>query len=389
MRKVCVVTGTRADYGLLSGLMRELKNDSDFELQVVASCMHLSSDFGYTYREIEQDGFYIDAKIDMLVSGDTPASVTKSIAFGVSKFTDAFSLLVPDLVVILGDRFEALAAAQTAMMLSFPIAHIHGGEITEGSVDESIRHAITKMSHLHFVSTSEFEKRVVQMGELPSRVFVSGALGIDNIKNMSPISRKACEKLLNFSLSDKNFLVTYHPVTIPTAPDSGVDNLLLALEKYPEVNLIVTFPNADAGGRVIINKLKKFSDANPERVLFVESLGHKRYLKTLQHMDCVIGNSSSGLIEAPSFNIPIINIGDRQKGRTRALAVIDCDDSADSIVQAIETSLSEEFKSMVEKSINPYGQGNAAEIIIETLKKIDFDQLLRKPFLDVKYGVDI
>ena len=270
-------------------------------------------------------------------------------------------------------------------MLNFPIAHIHGGEITEGAVDESIRHAITKMSHLHFVSTPKFAKRVVQMGELPSRVFVSGAPGIDNIMNMPPISKKACEQLLNFPLSEKNFLVTYHPVTIPTVPDKGVDNLLLALEKFPEANLIITSPNADAGGRVIINKLKAFADANPKRTLFVESLGYERYLKTLQHMDCVIGNSSSGLIEAPSFKIPIINIGDRQKGRTRSLAVIDCDDSLDSIVQAIETSLSETFKSTAEKSINPYGQGKAAETIVDTLKKIDFNQLLRKPFWDVDY----
>ena len=331
MRKICVVTGSRADYGLLSGVMSAISDSNDFHLQVIASCMHLSEDFGFTYKEIESDGFVIDEKVDMLVPGDDAISVSKSVGNGVIAFAEAYVRLNPDLVVILGDRFEALAAAQTAMIANLPIAHIHGGEITEGAIDESIRHSITKMSNLHFASTAQYAQRVIQMGELPSRVFISGAPGIDNITKMDIISRQECEKMLDFRLSETNILITYHPLTITNSASNGIDNLLSAMELLSDAVFIITYPNADAGGRDIIEKLKLFSDANPDRVLFIESLGYERYLKTLQHIDCVVGNSSSGLIEVPSFNIPTVNIGDRQKGRIRGSTVIDCDESVDSI----------------------------------------------------------
>ena len=380
MRKICVVTGSRADYGLLSGLMSAISDSKDFHLQIIASCMHLSAEFGFTYKEIESDGFVIDEKIEMLVPGDDAISVSKSVGTGVIGFADAYERLDPDLVVILGDRFEALAAAQTAMITNLPIAHIHGGEITEGAIDESIRHAITKMSNLHFVSTEQFAQRVIQMGELPSRVFVSGATGIDNITKMELISRQECEQMLNFQLSDTNILITYHSVTIPNSVSNGIQNLLSAIEFLPDATFIITYPNADAGGRAIIEKLKSFSKANSDRVLFIESLGYKRYLKTLQHMSCVVGNSSSGLIEVPSFKIPTVNIGDRQKGRTRGATVIDCDESISSIVRSVRLALSTSFKSTLSEVINPYGKGKATQIILETLKITDFTNIVRKPF---------
>lgn len=381
MRKICIVTGSRADYGLLSGLISVISDSEDFQLQIIASCMHLSSEFGFTYREIEGDGYVIDEKVEMLLPGDDAVSVSKSIGTGVIAFAEAYKNLDPDLVVILGDRFEALAAAQTAMIANLPIAHIHGGEITEGAIDESIRHAITKMSNLHFVSTTQFKKRVIQMGELPSRVFISGAPGIDNIKKLDSISKQECEEMLNFQLSDTNILITYHPLTIDNSLSiKGIDNLLLAMELISEAKFIITYPNADAGGRVIIEKLKLFSDANSDRVLFIESLGYERYLKTLQHINCVVGNSSSGLIEVPSFNIPTVNIGDRQKGRTRGSTVIDCDESVDSIVKSVRLALSDSFKAKCLDQVNPYGEGNASNIIIETLKNIDFAKIVRKPF---------
>ena len=380
MRKICVVTGSRADYGLLSGVMSAVSDSNDFHLQVIASCMHLSEDFGFTYKEIESDGFVIDEKVDMLVPGDDAISVSKSVGNGVIAFAEAYVRLNPDLVVILGDRFEALAAAQTAMIANLPIAHIHGGEITEGAIDESIRHSITKMSNLHFASTAQYAQRVIQMGELPSRVFISGAPGIDNITKMDMISRQECEKMLDFRLSETNILITYHPLTITNSASNGIDNLLSAMELLSDAVFIITYTNADAGGRDIIEKLKLFSDANPDRVLFIESLGYERYLKTLQHIDCVVGNSSSGLIEVPSFNIPTVNIGDRQKGRIRGSTVIDCDESVDSIVRSVRLALSDSFKAAWSEEVNPYGEGNAAQIILEALRNIDFTQVVRKPF---------
>ena len=309
MYKICVVTGTRADYGLLSGTISALNSSNDFELQIIASCMHLSAEFGFTYKEIERDGYVINEKIEMLCPGDDALSVSKSMGNGVIAFAAAYAKLKPDMIIILGDRFEALSAAQTAMISNIPIAHIHGGEITEGAIDESIRHAITKMSNLHFVSTLEFKRRVIQLGELPERVFVSGAPGIDNIKKMPQITKQKCEEILNYKFSKRNFLVTYHPLTIGSFKKDFIDNLLIALNNFSDVGIIFTGSNADVGGKFITKKLKLYASQNGSRVMFSESLGYDKYLKTLQHVDCVIGNSSSGLLEAPSFKIPTINIG--------------------------------------------------------------------------------
>jgi len=386
MRNICVITGTRADYGLLSGIMYAIKSSDEFELQIIASCMHLSEDFGLTYKEIERDGYIINEKIDMLLPGNSTLSVSKSIGKGVIAFADAYERLKPDLIIILGDRFEALSAAQTAMIANIPIAHIHGGEVTEGAIDESIRHAITKMSNLHFVSTLEFKKRVIQLGEQPDRIVVSGAPGLDNIKNMQKISKKKCENILNYKFLKRNFLITYHPETIQSSAEVCIDNLLIALNHFPDAGIIFTGPNADVGGNLIMEKLKNYASENSPRVTFFNSLGYDKYLKTLQHIDCVIGNSSSGLIEAPSFKIPTINIGDRQKGRIRASSVIDCDETVDGIIAGIREGLSDTFKYKLRHNINPYGDGNAAKIIMQTIKEIKFNKLLRKPFYDIMIG---
>jgi len=387
-RKICIVTGTRAEYGLLFWLMKSVQEAVDLELQVIASAMHLSPEFGLTYQQIENDGFLIDEKIEMLLSGDTTVSITKSMGLGTIGFADAFQRLGPDLVVLLGDRFEALSAAQAAMIAKIPIAHLHGGEVTEGAVDESIRHAITKMSQLHFVSTPEYKKRVIQLGEQPDHVFVCGALGIDNIKRMHLLDRQVFEQSIDFRLGEQNFIVTYHPVTL--AMSSAVNsmvNLLAALDKFPQTKVIMTFPNADAEGRHLIDQIKAYAENNKQRVYLVSSLGQLKYLSALQHVDLVIGNSSSGLLEAPSFKKPTINIGDRQKGRIRADSVIDCGESTDSIVEAIQIGLSDKFAGTVSQTVNPYGEGGAADIILDTIKQADLESLRRKPFFDIPYSL--
>jgi len=386
VRKICVVTGTRADYGLLSGLMAALQQCKEFELQLIATAMHLSPEFGLTYRQIENDGFVINEKIEMLLSGDTAVSITKSMGLGTIGFADAYDRLRPDLVVILGDRFEALAAAQAAMIAKIPVAHIHGGEVTEGAVDESIRHSITKMSHLHFVATDEFKKRVIQLGEQPDNVHVCGAPGIDNIKNMELLDRSALEQSLDFDLGQTCFLVTYHPVTLATVGDSNsMTNLLDALDAFPEAKIIITFPNADADGRQLISQVKEYAARQPDRIFVTDSLGQLRYLSALQHVDAVIGNSSSGLLEVPSFKKPTINIGDRQKGRLKAGSVIDCAESTLEIVEAIRFGLSEEFRKTIQTIENPYGDGNAIERILTVLKKCNLKGLVRKPFYNIDF----
>tara|TARA_B100000212_G_scaffold341090_1_gene323278 strand:+ start:1050 stop:2207 length:1158 start_codon:yes stop_codon:yes gene_type:complete len=383
MRKICVITGTRADYGLLTGVMKKINLSDTLNLQVIASCMHLSSKFGLTYKEIENDGFIIDKKIDMQLEDDSALKITNSLAIGVKSFANAFNELKPDLVIILGDRFEALAAAQSAMMAKIPIAHIHGGEVTEGAIDESIRHAITKMSNIHFVSTDEYRNRVIQLGELPERVILSGAPGIDNISQVQNITKDECEDLLDFKLGNVNFLVTYHSETMNKNQEDAIQNLLKALSRFKDAHIIITYPNADEGASKIIDYFKKYFKNNQSNTLLVKSLGYKKYLQTLRHMNCVIGNSSSGIIEVPSFEIPTINIGDRQKGRIRGKSIIDCDDSYDEIVSAIELGLSKEFVSKIKNYKNPYGNGNAADIICKSISAIDLKSIIKKPFHDI------
>ncbi len=377
-RKVCVVTGTRAEYGLLLWVMRELAAAPEFTLQIVATGMHLSPEFGLTYRAIEQDGFVINAKVEMLLSGDTPVSIAKSIGLGTIGFADTFARLQPDLIVLLGDRYELLAAAQAALVANIPIAHIAGGDTTEGAFDEAIRHSITKMSHLHFVTNREAFDRVVQLGENPAHIFNFGSPGIDTIKRLSLLSRAELEKELGFPLRTRNLLVTFHPATLEfTAAGAQFDELLAALSTFaPDTGLIFTLPNADTNGRILIEKIEEFVRHHANARAYA-SLGQLRYLSTIAHVDAVIGNSSSGLYEVPTFKKPTVNIGDRQRGRLQAASVVNCPPERQAIRSAIEQALHLDCSTVT----NPYGDGNAAPQIVAALATVpDFRSLIKKHF---------
>ncbi|QCT99148.1 UDP-N-acetylglucosamine 2-epimerase (hydrolyzing) [Campylobacter hyointestinalis subsp. hyointestinalis] len=382
-RKICVVTGTRAEYGLLYWLMKEMKSDADLELQVIATGMHLSPEFGLTYKEIKKD-FKIDKKIEMLVSSDSAVGVSKSMGLAMIGFAEAYNELKPDVILILGDRYEIFCAASSAMIARIPIVHLHGGEATEGLIDEAIRHSITKMSHLHFVATDEYARRVIQLGEEPNRVFNVGGMGIENIKRLNLLSRSEFEQSINFKLNKKNILVTFHPVTLEKgAAKEQFKELLNALDELKDTNIIFTKANADMGGKIINQMIDKYSSKNSGKAVSFASLGTLRYLSALKHVDMVVGNSSSGLAEAPSFKIATINIGDRQKGRIKADSIIDCEPNKLSIQKAINKAYTKEFKSVLENTINPYGDGNASIKIIEVLKKVNLDNILKKKFWDI------
>lgn len=381
--KVAVFTGTRAEYGLLFWLLRDIQNDPELTLQLLVSGMHLSSEFGETYKQIEQDGFAIDEKIEILLSSDTAVGTAKSMGLGVLGFTDALSRLKPDALVILGDRFEALAAAQTAMILRIPILHLHGGEITEGAYDDAIRHAITKLSYLHGTSTKEYQQRVIQLGEQPERVKNIGAIGLDHLKRGEFMTVDEIANSLSFRLSQPYFLVTYHPVTLgDEQPEQSFNALLEALSEFPDHQVILTYPNADDGGRRIIPLLEKYAEQQPERVHAIPSLGQKRYLSAVKHAAVIIGNSSSGVIEVPSFNVPTVNIGVRQKGRLAAKSVLHCDATKVAISEAITSALQGDYKTLNEQVTNPYGAGNASEQVIAMLKSLNFEP--SKSFYDLK-----
>ena len=386
MRKICIVTGTRAEYGLLYCLMKEIQNDSDIELQVIATGMHLSPEFGLTYLNIEKDGLKIDKKIEILLSSDTPIGISKSMGLGMIGFVEAYEELRPDIVVILGDRFEIFSAASAAMIARIPIAHLHGGEITEGAFDEAMRHSITKMSHLHFTATGEYRKRVIQLGEDPANVFNVGGLGIDNIKNLQLMSREEFENAINFKLGTKNLMITFHPTTLePDTAREQFQNLLYALDELKDTRFIFTKPNADTEGRVIANKIDEytyFRRENNKMIAFV-NLGQLKYLSAMQFVDGVVGNSSSGLTEAPTFKVGTINIGDRQRGRIKADSVIDCKPTKDSILTAIEKLYSKEFQEKLKNVKNPYGEGGAARKIKKVLKEKDLSDILKKQFYDI------
>jgi UDP-hydrolysing UDP-N-acetyl-D-glucosamine 2-epimerase len=380
-RKICVVTGTRAEYGLLYWLMKEIKDDPDLELQLVATGMHLSPEFGLTYRKIEEDGFTINEKVEMLLSSDTPVGIAKSIGLGVIGFADAFDRLRPDIIVLLGDRFETLAAAQTALIAKIPLAHIHGGESTEGLIDEAIRHAVTKMAHLHFVASEPYRNRVIQMGEAPGLVFNFGAPGLDNINKLKLLKKEDFEKSINFKLGKVNFLVTYHPVTLLNdRSESSMAFLLAALGSFPEAKIIFTMPNADTHGRIIIDMIDRFVEEHRNNIIAFTSMGQIRYLSAIQHVDVVIGNSSSGLIEVPLFKKPTVNIGDRQRGRLKAKSVIDCGENTEAIIAAIEKALSPEFQKTLTDVSSLYGYGDASPKIREILKTINLDGIIMKKF---------
>jgi GDP/UDP-N,N'-diacetylbacillosamine 2-epimerase (hydrolysing) len=382
-RKVCVITGTRADYGLLRLVMQGIKDDSDLTLQVIATGMHLSPEFGLTYREIEQDGFQIDLKIEMLTSSDTSVGIAKSMGLGLIGFADALNELKPDLVLALGDRFEIFSAVSAALVARIPVAHLHGGETTEGAFDESLRHSITKMSHLHFVAGEEYRQRVIQLGEQPERVFLVGGLGVDNIKQLKLLNRAELEASLGFKLTQKNLLVTFHPVTLETATASDqMAELLIALAELKDTQLIFTLPNADTDSRALIKMVENFVEQHHNAHAYT-SLGQLRYLSCIAQVDGVVGNSSSGLLEVPSFGKGTINIGDRQHGRLQATSVINSAPDRKSIAAAIKKLYSSDFQVSLSEVRNPYGEGGASEKIVTTIKNYSMDGIAKKVFYDL------
>lgn len=384
-RKIAVVTGSRAEYGLLYWLIKEIHESSDLQLQLIVTGSHLSPEFGYTASQIEQDGYPVAAKVEMLLSSDTPVGIAKSMGLGVISFADALDRLKPDLIVVLGDRYEILSAVQAAMVANIPIAHIHGGELTEGAIDEGIRHAVTKMSHLHFTAAEPYRQRVIQLGEQPDRVFNVGAMGMDNIVKMKLLSREEFEQSIGFRLGKTNMLVTYHPVTLADPSKDAFSSLLHALDQFPDAKIILTKPNADTYGRKLIRQIDDYAKANPERVYVSTSLGQLKYLSAIQHVDVVVGNSSSALIEVPFFRKPSVNIGERQKGRLHGESVINCGSSVDEIADAIHQALSSEHLEKTRKAPLLFGTGGASRKIVEILKQVDTERLIQKKFYDVTF----
>lgn len=381
MRKICVITGSRAEFGILSRLMKLIDNSDGLLLQIIATNTHLSPEFGLTYKEIEKDGFIIDKRVEMLLSSDTANATVKSIGLAIIGFADAYEDLKPDLILVLGDRYEILSAVTAALFYKIPVAHLHGGEITEGAYDDSIRHSITKMSHLHFTSTESYRNRVIQLGEAPDKVFNVGALGIDNIKHLKLLNKTELEKSLNFQFSENCIIVTFHPVTMENNSAEGqMTSLLKALDLIPDLRIIFTFPNSDTDGRIIIKLITEFVGKNKSRSIAVPNMGQIRYLSSLQFVRAVVGNSSSGIIEVPTFGIPTINIGDRQKGRLRADTVIDCEPSFTEISEKMELALSFNEKKHGVENINPYAKNNTAEEILTVIKHIPLDNLVKKVF---------
>jgi len=381
-RKICVVTGSRAEYGLLYWLMKEIDADKDLELQIIATGMHLSEEFGNTYQQIERDGFIIDKKVDISLSSDTEVAISKSMGVGMAGFADAFDELQPDLLVVLGDRFEIFSAVSTAMIAKIPVAHLHGGETTEGLFDESIRHSITKMSHLHFTATNEYRNRVIQLGEQPDRVFNVGGLGIDNINKLKLLAKSDFENAIGFNLGEKNILVTFHPVTLEkSTSEMQFQALLDSISELKNTKIIFTKANSDTDGKVINSMIDDYVSKHVNTIAFA-SMGQLNYLSALQFMDVVVGNSSSGLLEAPSFKIGTIDIGDRQKGRIKADSVISCLPNKNSISSAFNELYSKLFQSIVGKVENPYGKGGASKEIVRIIKDISLINIVKKSFYD-------
>lgn len=387
MKKICIVTGTRAEYGLLKPVIEKVQESKTMELHLVVTGAHLSPEFGQTYKEIEKDGFVNNYKIEMLMSSDTSVGITKSMGISLIGLADCFNSIKPDMVIILGDRYEMLMAATAAMIAKIPIAHIGGGEITEGAYDDAIRHSITKMSQLHFASTEEYRKRIIQLGERPERVYNVGALGVENIKRVSLLTKAELEEDIQFKIDDNTVMVTYHPVTLDNLSSrEQLNNLLKVIDMYPELRVIFTKANADTDGRIINQMIDEYVDKNKERCIAFASLGQMRYLSALQFCKAVIGNSSSGIIEVPSFCKPTVNIGNRQQGRIAAESVIHCGYSCDEIEAAIEMALSKEFNRMIVECKNPYEGVDTSSIIIQIIEKsLDRGIDLKKKFWDIEY----
>lgn len=383
MRKICIVTGSRAEYGLLYWLMKEIDQDKDLRLQIVVTGMHLSPEFGCTYQKIEEDGFVIDKKVEMLLSSDTTIGVSKSMGLAQISFSEVFNELNPDILVVLGDRTEIFSAVSSAMVLNLAIAHISGGELTLGAIDDSIRHAITKMSHLHFVATEEYRKRVLQMGEMSDRVFNFGESGLDNIYKLPLLNKSDFEMSINWTLKEKSIVFTYHPVTLdsPNKQENDISCILDFLSNLTDTSVIMTKSNSDSGGRFVNAMLEKYENKYQHMKLF-DSLGQIRYLSALKHVDAVVGNTSSGLVEAPGFNIGSINIGNRQLGRVKAESVIDCKAEKSSLTDAFNKLYSDEFQFTLKDVVNPYGTGGGSFKIKEVLKEVSLNQLTFKEFVD-------
>lgn len=383
MRKLCVVTGTRAEYGLLKHLIKAISASKNFKLQLIVTGSHLSKHFGYTYREIEGDGFHIDKKIDIDVRGDKCNDTARSTALSIEGFSKSYADLKPDLLLLLGDRYELLGAAISAMIHRVPIAHLHGGEVTVGAMDEGIRHAITKFSHIHFVAAEEYKSRVIQLGENPKLVFNVGGFGVDAIRRIKLLSKKELEDSLGFRFKRKNLLITFHPVTLDHSTSvEQMSQLLSALLNRKDTQLIFTMPNADTGSKALFTMIENFVKENENSCLFV-SLGQLRYFSCLAQLDAVIGNSSSGLLEVPSFKKVTINIGDRQKGRLMASSVINCKPIVDDISNAITQIYNPDFQETVRSTVNPYGEGGAVEKTIDVLERLSFEDLLKKDFYNL------
>ena len=384
MKKICIITGTRAEYGLLYWLIKGVHEDSELELQLLVTGMHLSPEFGLTWKEIEKDGFPISRKIDIQLSSDTAVGISKSNSLALLSFAETFEELKPEIVVLLGDRTEVFAAAQATLIAGIPIAHIHGGELTEGAYDDAIRHAITKMSHLHFTATEIYRKRVIQMGEQPENVFNFGAIGLDNIRKLKLMTRAEFEKSIGRTLFKRNLLITFHPVTLENkSAQMQFENLLSVLDELDETLLIFTKPNSDKDGRIIIQMIDDYVNKHPLRAVAFASLGQLRYLSAIPFIDAVVGNSSSGIIEVPSFNVPTINIGDRQKGRIMGPSVFCCQPTRNEISNALDKAF--EFDKTLPVS-NPFGEGNASEKILNILKKTNKIEL-KKQFYNIDFQI--
>jgi GDP/UDP-N,N'-diacetylbacillosamine 2-epimerase (hydrolysing) len=386
VKNICVVTGSRADYGLLRWVMEGIRKSPFLKLQMIVTGMHLAPEFGLTYTEIEGDGFNIDRKVEMLLSSDTSVGVAKSMGLCMIGFADALNELQPNLIVVLGDRFEIFAAVSAALVARIPVAHLHGGETTEGAFDEALRHSITKMSHLHFVAADEYQKRVIQLGEHPDRVFNVGGLGVDNILKLNLLEKDELEKSIDFKLGKKNLLITFHPVTLEYRKSVlQMSELLKALKKLEDTHLIFTMPNSDTDGRVLSQMIKEFVAKNKHSNAYT-SLGQLRYLSCIKYVDGVVGNSSSGLAEAPSLKKGSINIGDRQKGRLKAESVIDCEASNLDISHALEKLFSRDFQSNLQYVKNPYGTGGASKKIVEIVENLTWEGNLKKKFYNLLFS---
>lgn len=389
LKKIAVITGTRAEFGLLKPLIGQIEKSNQFQLQLIATAMHLAPEFGYTISEIESSGFKVDKKVECLLSSDTAVGVTKSMGLALIGFADALNDLSPDLVIILGDRSEMLAAASAAMVANIPIAHIHGGETTEGAYDESIRHAITKMSYYHFAATETYRQRIIQLGENPERVFNVGAIGLDSIKLLELLSKSEFEKSIDFQLGEKNILITYHPVTLENnSAQEQFKAILDALKSLKNTHLIFTHANSDKNGRIINQMIEKFVAEHSDISVSFKSMGQLRYLSALKHVDFVLGNSSSGIVEVPYFNIPTINIGDRQKGRVMAESVIYTNPKEAEIKAAILKAVNPDFNIEIQNQKQLYGEGNSVKKIMEVLSQFQ-TQNLKKSFYGLKFEYEI